>query len=163
SATTFLDATHTPTDVLTRSRWQKEHHWESIHFWDFPMAPQRFVESGCLKCHHQVTDLVRGSQSEAPKLVQGYNLVRELGCFGCHEINGSKGGRDVGPDLRLEPDPPLDSLAPEERAKRLADTANPPGTFRKVGPTLQRIAEKTNEGWVRQWVKAPRDFRPDTR
>ena len=164
SATTFVDASHTPNDTLAENRWRQDHHWHSIHFWDFPMNPQRFTESSCLKCHHQVYDLVRdGSQIEAPTLVKGFNLVRELGCFGCHEIAGMKSGRWVGPDLRLEPDPPLESLSPEERLKKLSDPANPPGTYRKVGPSLMRVAEKTNESWARQWVKAPREFRPDTR
>src|SRR5262249_25614497 len=99
----------------------------------------------------------------APKLMKGYNLVRELGCFGCHEIAGIKSGRKVGPDLRLEPDPPIDSLDPLERVKKLADPLNPPGAFRKVGPGLFRLAEKTSEEWIRPWVKAPRDFRPDTK
>jgi uncharacterized protein (DUF58 family) len=68
------------------------------------MQPSRFVESSCVKCHYEMTDLIRdGSRVEAPKLVQGYNLVRELGCFGCHEIPGVNKGRWVGPDLRLEP------------------------------------------------------------
>lgn len=164
SATTFLDATHAPNDVLQQKRWTQEHNWASIHFWDYPMQPQRFMESSCLKCHHQVWDLYRdGSQIEAPTLVRGFNLVRELGCFGCHEIAGMKSGRWVGPDLRLEPDPPLESLSPEDRLKKLADPTNPPGTYRKVGPSLARIAEKSNETWARQWIKAPRDFRPDTR
>lgn len=164
SATTFVDATHTPTDPLQQDRWVHDHRWQSIHFWDYPMRPQRFAEAECLKCHHQVYDLIRDDvHVEAPKLVQGFNLVRELGCFGCHEIWGLKSGRWIGPDMRLEPDPPLDALTPEERVKKLSDPANPPGTYRKVGPNLQRIAEKTNEQWARQWIKAPRDFRPDTR
>ncbi len=163
SATTFVDASHTPNDVLTEREWKKLHNWQSIHFWDYRMQPRRFAESTCLKCHHQVEDLTRGSQVEAPVLVKGYNLVRELGCFGCHEISGLKSGREIGPDLRLEPEPPLEALTPEERLKRLADPANPPGTQRKVGPSLLRIAEKTNEAWARAWIKSPREFRPDTR
>ncbi|HEV3144972.1 MAG TPA: c-type cytochrome, partial [Gemmataceae bacterium] len=121
-------------------------------------------ESSCLKCHHQVTDLVReGVRQEAPKLLKGYNLVREIGCFGCHEISGLKSGRRVGPDLRLEPDPPLESLSPAERVKAQSDPLNPPGTMRKVGPSLFRLAEKTTESWVRPWIKEPRGFRPDTK
>jgi mono/diheme cytochrome c family protein len=164
SATDFVNAVHSPNDPLQRERWHKESGWELIHFWDFPMQPQRFVESGCVKCHHQVTDLIRdGNRVEAPKLVEGYNHVRELGCFGCHEFAGINKGRWVGPDLRLEPDPPIDSLPPEERAKRLSDPLNPPGTMRRVGPNLSRIAEKTHEEWTRQWIKSPRSFRPETK
>src|SRR5262249_3628777 len=103
------------------------------------------------------------SMEEAPKLLKGFTLVRELGCFGCHEIAGVNRGRWVGPDLRLEPDPPLDALSPADRAKKLADPANPPGNERTDGPGLQRTAEKTNEEWAAKWIKAPRVFRPDTK
>ena len=40
----------------------------------------------------------------APKLMAGFNLIRENGCYGCHEINGYDGpNRRTGPDLRVEP------------------------------------------------------------
>jgi mono/diheme cytochrome c family protein len=164
SATEFTLASHTPNDAVKKEEWQKEHGWEFNHDWEFPMLPARFVESSCLKCHHQVTDLIRyGSKEEAPKLLLGYNLVRENGCFGCHEISGLKGSKEVGPDLRLEPSPALENLEPAERARMLSDAANPPGTMRKVGPSLRRISEKTNEEWARKWINSPRGFRPDTR
>src|SRR5260370_36314987 len=128
------------------------------------MLAMRFAESPCLKCHHQVTDLIRyGNKMEAPKLIKGYELVRENGCFGCHEIAGLKSNREVGPDLRLEPSPPLEAYTPGERAKILSDAENPPGTMRKVGPSLYRIAEKTNQHWARRWIQAPRNFRPTTK
>src|SRR5207302_5248238 len=133
--------------------WTDKLGWERNHFWDYPMIAKRFVESTCLKCHHQVTDLVRfGSKLEAPKLTRGYNLVRESGCFGCHEIAGIKQGRDVGPDLRLEPSPPLEDYAPDVRTRLSSDPLNPPGTMRKVGPSLYRIAEKTTQAWTRMWI-----------
>jgi len=164
SATEFYFAAHTPDNTAQKKEWEKEHKWEPFHDWEFPMLPARFVESGCVKCHHQMTDLIRyGSQEEAPKLLRGYNLVRENGCFGCHEISGLKSGKAVGPDLRLEPWPALEQLTADERAKILADPGNPPGTMRKVGPSLRRISEKTNEVWARKWINSPRGFRPDTR
>ena len=128
------------------------------------MLPKRFIESTCLKCHHQITDLIRnGSMEEAPKLIKGYNLVRESGCFGCHEISGLKNGREVGPDLRLEPSPPVDAYSAVDRVKLFTDPLNPPGTMRKVGPSLFRVSEKTNQQWARKWIAAPRDFRPTTK
>jgi mono/diheme cytochrome c family protein len=174
SATEFTLAAHTPNDTREKMRWTSAHHWESNHFWDFPMLPQRFLESGCVKCHYNVTDLLpdgnkteyrEGQKVDAPgaKVVEGFNLVRENGCFGCHEIPGIKGGRWVGPDLRLEPSPPLDDLSPVDRLKATSDPLNPPGTFRKVGPSLRRLSEKTNEKWVWNWIHAPREFRPSTR
>src|SRR5262249_52101436 len=104
-----------------------------------------------------------GSKNEAPKLLRGYNLVRENGCFGCHEISGMKAGRAIGPDMRLEPVPPLEAYTPAEKADMLKDAQNPPGTLRKVGPSLKRLSEKTNPEWTRLWIKSPRDFRPDTK
>jgi mono/diheme cytochrome c family protein len=173
SATDFFNASHTPSNSLQADLWhsppskannQGGHDWQPNHYWDFPMLPNRFIESSCVKCHYEMTDLIRdGSRVEAPKLMRGYNLVKDNGCFGCHEIAGIKGGRPIGPDLRLEPDPPLEELSPAERAKAQSDPLNPLGTLRKVGPNLRRISEKTNEEWVRKWLRAPRDFRPDTK
>ncbi len=151
-----------------RDRWKNDFHWHAdLHpdyLWDFPMLPMRFVESTCLKCHHQVTDLIRtDGKEEAPKLLKGYRLVKELGCFGCHEIAGYKSGRPIGPDLRLEPYPPLDELTWQERLKLAIDPNDPPGTLRKVGPGLRRLAEKSNPEWTAKWIRSPRSFRPDTR
>ena len=164
SATDFQLADHTPADADQRKQWEETYHWHANHDWEFPMLSNRFVESSCLKCHYEVTDLVRqGTKEEAPKLLRGFNLVRENGCFGCHEIAGIKSGREVGPDLRLEPTPPLDWLTPTDQSNAKADPTNPPGTYRKVGPSLRRIVEKTNEEWARRWIQSPRGFRPDTK
>ncbi len=164
SATDFTLAAHTPNDPRARKDWEEHHGWEHQHMWDFPMLPQRFVESSCIKCHYEVTDLI-GSDNrvEAPKLIRGYNLIKENGCFGCHEIAGTKGGRRIGPDLRLEPTPPLSELSPAEQVKAMSDAENPPGTLRKVGPSLFRVSEKTNYDWVVKWIRSPRGFRPDTK
>jgi mono/diheme cytochrome c family protein len=164
SATDFRFAAHAPNSPRQKEVWEKDHDWFPSEFWDFPMYPKRFEESTCLKCHHEVTDLVRyGNQVEAPKLVRGYNLVRDNGCFGCHEIAGTKRGREIGPDLRLEPTVPLDKMDPAERAKTETDRDNPPGSMRKVGPSLFRLSEKTNREWVERWIYSPRGFRPSTR
>ena len=84
-----------------RTRWFDNHHWI------FPMTPARFIESNCLKCHHEVVELEpseRFPEPPAPKLVRGYELVANFGCFGCHEINGFDGpNKRIGPDLRTEP------------------------------------------------------------
>jgi mono/diheme cytochrome c family protein len=164
SATDFTFASHTPADASQEHAWGREYGWRANHDWEFPMYSSRFVESSCLKCHHQVTDLVRrGSKNEAPKLLRGYELVRENGCFGCHEISGFKSGRPVGPDLRLEPLPALESQSASDQEKARSDPANLPGALRRVGPGLRRLAEKTNESWARAWVRSPRGFREDTK
>lgn len=116
SATAFKWASHTPNDPEQAARWAREHGWFDNHHWIYPMFPERFVESSCLKCHHQVTELegqlitADGTEAAdrfldppAPKLMHGYDLIRKYGCYGCHEVNGYGAGRTVGPDLRLEP------------------------------------------------------------
>lgn len=164
SATDFVYASHAPNSAEQRKHWIDKHEWRSIHDWDYPMLSKRFIESSCLKCHHQVTDLIRnGNNQEAPKLIRGYNLIKEIGCFGCHEIAGIKSGKEIGPDLRLEPSPPLDAYTPAERVEMLADPLNPPGNLRKVGPSLYRLSEKTNPNWTRRWIQSPRTFRPTTK
>jgi cytochrome c2 len=164
SGTDFRFAAHTPDNPEKKEQWTRDYGWFPSEFWDFPMYAKRFKESACLKCHHEVTDLVRyGNQVEAPTLVRGFNLVRDNGCFGCHEIAGTKRGREIGPDLRLEPSIPLHKMDPVDRAKAEADRDNPPGTMRKVGPSLFRLSEKTYEDWVARWLWSPRGFRPSTR
>jgi mono/diheme cytochrome c family protein len=164
SATDFYWSSHTPNSTAQAHEWKKKHDWGAVHDWDFPMFPRRFMESGCLKCHHQVTDLITSyNRHEAPRLLRGYNLIREYGCFGCHEIQGTKDGRPIGPDLRLEPYPAPELLPAADRVRILGDKDNPPGTLRKVGPSLFRLTEKTNEEWTRKWIMSPRSFRPDTK
>jgi cytochrome c2 len=107
SATDFKWASHTPDDPQQALDWAQKYGWFDNHHWIFPMMPERFIESNCLKCHHEVVELEpseRFPEPPAPKLVEGYNLVRQFGCYGCHEIAGYDGPtKRVGPDLRLEP------------------------------------------------------------
>ncbi len=107
SATAFKWASHAPNDPLEAEDWKREYGWFDNHHWIFPMYPNRFSESLCLKCHHDVVELQpskRFPDPPAPKLVEGFNLIKDVGCFGCHEINGFDGpNRRIGPDLRAEP------------------------------------------------------------
>ena len=109
SATDFKWASHTPNDPQQALDWARDPNlrWFNNHHWIFPMMPERFIESNCLKCHHEVVELEpseRFPEPPAPKLVDGYHLVREYGCYGCHEITGFDGPtKRTGPDLRLEP------------------------------------------------------------
>ncbi len=65
-----------------------------MHHWDEPMLPSRFMESSCLKCHHEVTDV-----PQAKKLQAGYERIVKYGCTGCHTIGGEG---SFGPDLTDE-------------------------------------------------------------
>ena len=128
SATSFTWASHSPNTPKQGHEWHDELGWFNNHHWIQPMLPQRFEESSCLKCHHQVVDLEpseRFPDPPAPKLVEGYHLVRQYGCYGCHEINGWAGpDKRIGPDLRLEPNfhEVAEALADDPGARELGDT-----------------------------------------
>ena len=159
SGTSFQNAEHTPTNPQIAETWADEHHWHSNHFWEEPMLPSQFLESGCLKCHHDVVELGENPKfgATAPKVFQGWQTIRDYGCFGCHEINGYDGTTPIGPDFRLEPN------SPEELAAIEADPNQIAGKMRKVGPSLRHIAEKTTAEFIAYWTEEPKRFRPTTR
>jgi len=156
SATEFTLAAHRPNDPAQRQRWRSEYGWTPDEFWDYPMLPPRLQESRCLICHHQVTDLEpsrRFPDPPAAKVVEGYQLVRQYGCFGCHEISGyDQAGRSVGPDLRLAPE-----------AGGTGPKGLPPGTMVKVGANLGDVARRLSTAFLVDFIGDPRHFRPDTR
>jgi hypothetical protein len=80
SATSFKWASHAPDSPKQAREWHGEHGWFNNHHWIFPMLPNRFEQSSCLKCHHQVVDLEPSDkfpEPPAPKLVEGYHLIRQ--------------------------------------------------------------------------------------
>lgn len=159
SGTSFQNAEHTPPNPAIAQEWAKEHDWHSNHFWEYPMQADQFIESSCLKCHHDVIELGVNEQfgATAPKVFKGWETIRDYGCFGCHEINGYDGVSPIGPDLRLEPN------SAEELAAIEADPNMMPGKMRKVGPSLRHIASKSTPEFVAYWTEEPKRFRPTTR
>ena len=159
SGTSFQNAEHTPSNPAVAKHWEEEFHWHSNHFWEYPMFPEHFLQSTCIKCHHNVIELGINEKfgASAPKVYEGYTLVRDYGCFGCHEINGYDGPTPIGPDLRLEPG------TAEEAAKLAADPNLVAGRMRKVGPSLRHVAQKTTPEFIAYWTEEPQRFRPTTR
>ncbi|MCH8828674.1 MAG: c-type cytochrome [Planctomycetes bacterium] len=250
SGVKFQHAEHSPNHPQQGVAWKKKWGYHSNHFWEYPMQPSRFIESSCIKCHHQMEELGAHPKfkASAPKVTRGYRLMQKFGCFGCHEIRGFEGDNSIGPDIRLEPPwseaakqlrsdrvfrnegteknrsgasgisfdavhqlaaeivrHPDESIAarralrtlllqdvlhkkaaagkisgsdPVAQLRRLdlqylsresqslvdlfKDVARP-GKYRKVGPSLRHIAEKTTQNFVRVWVRDPRAFRKTTK
>ncbi len=129
SATSFKWASHAPNSPKEAHQWHNEYGWFNNHHWILPMLPERFEQSSCLKCHHQVVDLEpseRFPEPPAPKLVEGYHLIRQYGCYGCHEINGWAGPDErIGPDMRLAPNfhEVAAAIATDPGLSALGDTA----------------------------------------
>ncbi len=105
SGTSFHNVQHSPNDPHIEHKWHEEYGYFHNHYWEYPMLPERLSQATCLKCHHTVVELGINPKfgPTAPKLFEGYELVKTFGCFGCHEIHGQDAGSPIGPDLRLEP------------------------------------------------------------
>lgn len=159
SGTSFQNASHSPNSPDIAEHWKDEYKFFHNHFWEYPMYPKRLAEAGCVKCHHNIVELGVNPKfgASAPKLYKGYELIRQYGCFGCHEINGYNAGKAIGPDMRLEPQ------TKEEADRIAADSTAVAGTMRKVGPGLRHFASKTTAGWAESWIREPKSFRPETR
>ncbi len=159
SGTSFQNASHSPNSPDIAEKWHKDYGYSYNHFWEYPMFPERLREAACLKCHHNVVELGVNPKfgNSAPTVFKGYELIRQYGCFGCHEINGYAAGKPIGPDMRLEPQ------TSEEAERIAADPLAVAGTMRKVGPGLRHFAAKTTRGWTENWVEEPKRFRPETR
>ena len=159
SGTSFQNASHSPISPDIGEKWHEKYGYAANHFWEYPMYPKRLGEAACLKCHHNVVELGVNPKfgESAPKLFKGYELIRQYGCFGCHEINGFNSGKPIGPDMRLEPQTPEEAAAsPPIRPpwpERCGKSARACGIWRRK-PT--RPGLKT--GW-----QEPKRFRPETR
>ena len=158
SATSFYNAQHGPNDPIQDEHWNEKYGHKHNHFWEYSMQPERLQESTCLKCHHDVIELGVNPKfgATAPKAVEGWELIKKFGCFGCHEVNGFDAGKQIGPDLRLEP-------TSEEQSKYDSDPKLIAGKMRKVGPSLKHIAGKTSPEWIAYWTEEPKRFRPTTK
>ena len=159
SGTSFSNAEHTPNDPHVAENWHHEYGFHPNHFWEYPMQPARFIESTCIKCHHNVTELGVHPKfgATAPKAHRGWELIQKYGCYGCHEIHGFDGETAIGPDMRLEPQ------TEESRALAAADPTSHPGKYRKVGPSLRHIAAKTSSEFIQYWTEIPTRYRPTTK
>lgn len=157
SATDFRWASHSPNSIEEGKEWASEHDWFDNPHWIYPMYPDRFIESTCLKCHHQVEELRPSEQFDeppAPTLVKGYDLIRTYGCYGCHEIGGFNGDERIGPDMRVEPnyfasalqlqiDPDFDNLPADLQAsiEQLAQHPERDDLRAEVYDALERDSE----------------------
>ncbi|MHB1844949.1 MAG: c-type cytochrome [Deltaproteobacteria bacterium] len=88
--------------------WEKFEHGYDDHYWGHWQEPlldlatvdgktlpdHAFVQSMCAQCHRDDTDL-----KFAPVLDQSRKFMAEIGCYGCHPIEGYEKMRHPGPTL----------------------------------------------------------------
>ncbi len=66
-----------------------------VEFWEHPLRRGAKVEANCIKCHADVQDLPLTQQ-----IAQGEGLFVQLGCHGCHVVEGYGELPKIGPYLR---------------------------------------------------------------
>ncbi|HZI65069.1 MAG TPA: c-type cytochrome [Thermoanaerobaculia bacterium] len=95
-ASSFWSAGHSPESPKEAERWTNALNWKFDRFNQTPILPMKYTEAGCYRCHADETNF-----REAPKLDAGMKLVEDLGCWGCHRIEGleKQGLPRVGPSL----------------------------------------------------------------
>ncbi len=156
--------------MTQRDAWRKNYNWEEQEFLLQPMRAAKYVEASCLKCHSDQTNLKGGEQ-----LDHGRRLIEQLGCWSCHKMKQLEtytthhvaAGEDFDSickfyDVNADDVRRLNGF-PQEVSLTLGQEVNIPiRTLRKPGPSLYKVASKTNEEWVRKWLSNPVAFRPNT-
>lgn len=166
--------------------WQKPPlNWFHMHHKEDPMRPREFVESSCIKCHQGVTEVpVRRAPGTAQtadldpgeKVNMGLRLIEQAGCFACHKmaalettikytvrsndtLSGIAHSKVSDPQAILA----ANGLASEKDVKEGRELNIPVRVpFSKPGPSLLKIASKTNKEWMLKWLDNPKAFRPNT-
>ncbi|TAH38122.1 MAG: c-type cytochrome [Planctomycetota bacterium] len=115
----FSRAVHTPEDEHEREEWQEKWGWHHWHLWDWPMLPTKYTEAGCYGCHSTGSDgpTLETIAPDAPRLSRGLALVERYGCYSCHNLQGWRDNRKIGPAL----DQLREKLSPEFTRAWIAD------------------------------------------
>jgi mono/diheme cytochrome c family protein len=66
-----------------------------VHYWETPLLRGTKVQSSCTSCHLDVQKF-----EAVPLLAQGQILFEQVGCTGCHLVQGYETIPKIGPSLR---------------------------------------------------------------
>lgn len=66
-----------------------------VHYWEYPLLRGDKVQSSCTSCHLDVQKF-----ESAPLLTKGQILFEQVGCTGCHLVQGYENIPKIGPSLR---------------------------------------------------------------
>jgi mono/diheme cytochrome c family protein/predicted nucleic acid-binding Zn-ribbon protein len=72
----------------------KQAHGE-VHYWEFPLLRGAKVQSSCTSCHLDAQGL-----QDAPLFAEGQRMFEQIGCTGCHLVQGYENIPKIGPSLR---------------------------------------------------------------
>src|ERR671918_1534907 len=83
---------HEGQGVAVNSREQA--HGE-VHLWEFPLLRGAKAQSSCTSCHLDVQKFAE----DAPLLAEGQRLFEQIGCTGCHLVQGYENIPKIAPSL----------------------------------------------------------------
>jgi len=66
-----------------------------VAYWEFPLLKGAKVQASCTSCHRDVQRF-----EDTPLLAQGQRLFEQVGCTGCHLVQGYEDLPRIGPSLR---------------------------------------------------------------
>jgi mono/diheme cytochrome c family protein/predicted nucleic acid-binding Zn-ribbon protein len=67
-----------------------------VHLWEFPLLRGAKAQSSCTSCHLDVQKFAE----DAPLLAEGQRLFEQVGCTGCHLVQGYENIPKVAPSLK---------------------------------------------------------------
>jgi cbb3-type cytochrome oxidase cytochrome c subunit/cytochrome c551/c552 len=157
-------------EMTQKDAWKKNYGWKHQEFLTQPMRSAKYVQASCLKCHTEQTNL-----PGAEKLDHGRRLIGQLGCWSCHKMKQLETysthkialGEDFDSICKfydVEPDQVrrLNNLPREVSLNIGQELSIPIRVLHKDGPSLYKVAGKTNKDWVRKWLANPVAFKPNT-
>ncbi|MDA0986372.1 MAG: c-type cytochrome [Bacteroidetes bacterium] len=69
-------------------------HGDEDHYWETPLLKKRDVYASCNSCHSNQNAL-----KEAPYFTKAKQVLLEVGCYSCHQIDGYENMEKIGPSL----------------------------------------------------------------
>ena len=70
-----------------------------VQFWEHPLLLGEKMEANCLSCHSDI-QTVAGRHDFGRNIARGEQLFMQLGCTGCHLVQGYGDTKKIGPYLR---------------------------------------------------------------
>ena len=71
-----------------------------VQFWEHPLLLGPKMEANCLSCHSDMQTVATQNATVGQHIARGENLFMQLGCTGCHLVEGYGEVKKIGPYLR---------------------------------------------------------------
>ena len=71
-----------------------------VQFWEHPLLLGPKMEANCLSCHTDMQTVAMQNTTVGQHIARGEKLFMQLGCTGCHLVEGYGEAKEIGPYLR---------------------------------------------------------------